>query len=179
MNYTFENDGSACPIGYIYALYYNDTPFYIGQSVVPHNRLRQHHGLAFRWTKKEKSHTYLTIFIQYMTTSDNFYRDITMRILKICPTNCLLAEEFKYIKHCVDRKNILVNNCTHTIEYQEKLFNTSSVNEYNKLVVNNLICKDKIYDKMQIFLSINNHIQFDREYYEVIKGCITVRTEKK
>ena len=110
-----------CKVGYIYALYYNGYPFYIGQTTVkPRKRFNKHRTDTFRSRQKD-----VYDFIKSVTTIEKFYDDISMRILKCCSVRDLNVEEMNYIKHCIRKKLTIYNNCVKTKSYRLKIEKTN------------------------------------------------------
>lgn len=116
-----------CKTGFIYALYYNGKPFYIGQTKDKlENRFRKHFNDCFR--EKDK---YVYNFIKSKTTKDMFFNDIKCKCIKICKLDDLDFEETKCIKYCIDRKICIYNNCVKTIRYIHSKYGII-IDEYNK-----------------------------------------------
>ena len=120
--------GINCKVGCIYVLYYNNKPFYIGQTKDRlRTRIRKHFNSCFSSSSR---YYYVYDFIKSKTTKDNFYNDITYKCLKICNVNDLDFEEVKYIKHCIDKDVKLFNSCVKTISYISKKHGMT-IQEYN------------------------------------------------
>ena len=106
-----------CPVGYIYALYYNNKPFYIGQTKDNvKKRLSLHKYKAF----KSKRDTNVLLFIRSICNVDNFNEVISIRPLKIVTHYELKYQEAQVIKYCIDRGLKIYNSCTITNSYKYK-----------------------------------------------------------
>lgn len=102
-------------IGYIYALYYNGEPFYIGQTTrTLKKRFADHRSKA----KTCRDMKLVNVFMRKVSNASNFYDVISMRLLCECEYCDLNYMEMKYVKYCIDRCRIIYNNCDNTTYYK-------------------------------------------------------------
>ena len=125
--------------GIIYALYYNNMPFYIGQTTkLLKTRFSQHKCFSFSEQAYNYNNTkrYLYNYIRSITTYESFYTDITIRLLKVVNIYELDSEEVRYIKHCINNKINLYNSCVKTNLYCVLKYK-KTIEEYNSCVLTN------------------------------------------
>jgi len=107
--------GIKCPVGYVYALYYKNKPFYIGQTKKTlKERLKYHKYFIFNTNKNSD----LCSFVRSISNEDNFYELISIRPIKIVSYNELKYQETQIIKYCIDRGLKIYNSCVITISYK-------------------------------------------------------------
>lgn len=94
--------------GFIYALYYNNKPFYIGQAVDIERRYEDHHRCATNHIK------YNNKLYTYIRTLPNKFADVSLKIIKEVEINKLTKWEKKCIKYCIDRNTTIYNYCHYT-----------------------------------------------------------------
>ena len=111
-------------------------PFYIGQTTkLLKIRFSQHKVKAFNNTQR-----YLYDYIRSITTYENFYINITIRLLKVVNIYELDSEEVRYIKHCINNKINLYNSCVKTNSYCVLKYK-KTIEEYNSSILVNTLLK--------------------------------------
>jgi hypothetical protein len=93
---------TSCQVTFIYALYHNGVPFYIGQSVCPKQRLSHH--INGRSSKVSRH-------IQSLYKQGYTKKDIKQKILKCCAKIEADYWEMRYINHCITKGLDIKNNC--------------------------------------------------------------------
>lgn len=102
-----------CDVGYIYALYYNGKPFYIGQTKKTISYRFSQHKNSF--TKRNKL---VYRFLLSITDKYSFYDNVKIRPLKAVSVYNLDYEEMRYVKHCIDNGITIYNDCVKTNSYR-------------------------------------------------------------
>jgi predicted GIY-YIG superfamily endonuclease len=104
----------SCEVVYVYCLFLNKKPIYIGQSYNSHKRYKKHKSSFHRNVDK------YIYNILHKNFDDDIFNEITMKTLLCCSSNNADEEEMRLIKMCLDKNINTYNNCVKTNSYRTK-----------------------------------------------------------